>query len=75
MEKLKGRVYSGHKPVFLFPPLNDTSITRISGPEKLKCFLNHLNSVHWSIQFTMETVGNHLFLEIDVYRISDISTT
>jgi hypothetical protein len=40
------------------------------GPDKLNEFLNHLNSVHQCIPFTMETKRRcHLpFLDIDIYR-------
>jgi hypothetical protein len=43
------------------------------GPGKLSEFLDHLNSIHESIQFTMETERDwHLpFLDIDIYRQSD----
>jgi hypothetical protein len=43
------------------------------GSDKLKDFLHHLNSIHQSIQFTMETESEgHLpFLDLDIYRRPD----
>jgi hypothetical protein len=43
------------------------------GPDKLKDFLHHLNSIHQSNQFTMETESEgHLpFLNLDNYRRPD----
>jgi hypothetical protein len=43
------------------------------GPDKLKDFLHYLNSIHQSIQFTMETeIEGHLpFLGLDIYRRLD----
>jgi hypothetical protein len=42
-------------------------------PDNLKEFLDHLNSIHTSIQFTMETEseGHFPFLDIDIYRRPD----
>jgi len=39
----------------LFHYMNDTFVIWPYGPKKLNNFLNHLSSVHSSIQFTMET--------------------
>jgi hypothetical protein len=40
------------------------------GPDKLNDFLNHLNSTHQCIQFTMQTgrEGHLPFLKTDIYR-------
>ncbi|XP_023702101.1 uncharacterized protein LOC111861620 [Cryptotermes secundus] len=50
--------------------MDDTFVIWPHGPYKLKEFLNHLNSVHQCIHFTMETkIEVHLpFLDIDIYR-------
>jgi hypothetical protein len=43
------------------------------GPDKLKDFLHHLNSIHQSIQFTMETEseGYLPFVDLNIYRRPD----
>jgi hypothetical protein len=48
----------------------DNTIIWLHGPDKFKDFLHHLNSIHQSIQFTMETeTEGHLpFLNLDIYR-------
>jgi hypothetical protein len=53
--------------------VDDTFTIWPHGPDKLKDFLNHLNSIHECIQFTMETESEgHLpFLDIDIYRRPD----
>jgi hypothetical protein len=62
-----------HKPLFWFPSVDDTFVNRPYGRDKLKEFLNHLNTIRQSIQFSMETeTEGHLpFLDIDVYRRHD----
>jgi hypothetical protein len=43
-------------------------------PEKLAGFLDHPNSLHKNIQFTMEKENGHLpFLDTDIYRRPDDS--
>jgi hypothetical protein len=57
------------KPRCWFCYIEDTFIIWQHGPDKLKDFLHHLNSIHQSIQL-METDGEgHLpFLDLDIYR-------
>jgi hypothetical protein len=43
------------KPCCWFCYVDDTFVIWPHGPDKLKDFLCHLNSIHHSIQFTMET--------------------
>jgi hypothetical protein len=52
---------------------NNTFAICSHGPDKLKDFLHHLNSIHQSIQFTMETEseGYLPFLGLDIYSRSD----
>ncbi|XP_023708595.1 uncharacterized protein LOC111865094 [Cryptotermes secundus] len=59
-----------HKPLCWFRYVDDTFVIWPHRPDKLRDFLNHLNSIHQSIQFTMETKSEgHLpFLGIDIYR-------
>jgi hypothetical protein len=61
-----------NKPLCWFRYL-DTIVIETHGPEKLKDFLNNLNSIHQCIQFIMETeTEGHLpFFDIDIYRIPD----
>jgi hypothetical protein len=61
------------KPRFWFHYVDDTFVIWQYGPDKLKDFLQHLNSFHQSIQFTMETESEgHLpFLDLDIYRRPD----
>jgi hypothetical protein len=56
-----------------FRYVDDTLVIWPHGPDKLKDFLHHLNSIHQSIQFTMETeTEGHLpFLDLDIYRRPD----
>jgi hypothetical protein len=44
-----------HNSLCWFRYVDDTSVIWPHGPDKLKDFLNHLNSIHQSIQFTIET--------------------
>jgi hypothetical protein len=55
-----------HKPICWFRYVDDTFVIWPHGPDKLKGFLDHLNSIH----ITMETKSEgHLpFLDIDIYR-------
>jgi hypothetical protein len=61
------------KPRCWFCYVDDTFVTWPHGREKLEDFLHHLNSIHQSIQFTMETESEgHLpFLDVDICRGSD----
>jgi hypothetical protein len=60
-----------HKPLCWFHYVDD--VIWPHGPNKLKDFLNHLNSIHQCIKFTMETESeDHLpFLDIDIYMRPD----
>jgi hypothetical protein len=62
-----------HKPICWFRYMDDTFVTWPHGPDKLKEFLDHLNSIHTSIQFTMEieSEGHLPFLDTDIYRRTD----
>jgi hypothetical protein len=59
-----------HKPLCWFHYVEDTFVIWPHRPNKLKDFLNHLNSIHQYIQFIMETESEgHLpFCDIDIYR-------
>jgi hypothetical protein len=59
-----------HKPTCWFRYVDDTFVIWQHGQEKFTEFLNHLNSLHVNIQFTMEKEEDvHLpFLDIDIYR-------
>jgi hypothetical protein len=61
------------KPRCWFHYVGDIFVIWQHGLDKLKDFLHHLNSVHQSIQFTMETKSEgHLpFLDFDIYRRPD----
>jgi hypothetical protein len=61
------------KPRCWFRYVDDTFAIWQHSPNKLKDFLHHLNSIHQSIQFTMETESEgHLpFLDLDIYRRPD----
>jgi hypothetical protein len=61
------------KPRCWFRYVDDTFVILQHGPDKLKDFLHHLNSIHQSIQFTMETErkGHLPFLDLDIYRRPD----
>jgi hypothetical protein len=58
------------KPCCWFHYADDMFVIWQHGPDKHKDFLHHLNSIHQSIQFTVETESEgHLpFLDLDVYR-------
>jgi hypothetical protein len=43
------------KPLCWFHYMDDNFVIWPHGPDKLKAFLNHLNSIHQCIQFTMKT--------------------
>jgi hypothetical protein len=53
--------------------MDDTFVIYPHSPVKLRDFLDHLNSVHQNIHFTMQTENDgHLpFLDIDIYRRPD----
>ncbi|XP_021918637.1 uncharacterized protein LOC110829329 [Zootermopsis nevadensis] len=69
-EEMDGATF---KPLCWFRYVDDMFVIWPLGPGKLAEFLNHLNSIHESIQFTMETEKNgHLpFLDIDIHRKPD----
>jgi hypothetical protein len=56
-----------------FRYVDDTVVSWQHGPDNLKDFPHHLNSIHQSIQFTMETESEgHLpLLHLDIYRRPD----
>jgi hypothetical protein len=62
-----------HKPICWFRYVDDTFVIWPHRPDKLKDLLNHLNSIHERIKFTMETEseGHVPFLDIDIYRRPD----
>jgi hypothetical protein len=62
-----------HKPLCWFCYVDDTFVIWPHSPDRLRDFLDHLNSVHQSIQFTMEMErDSHLpFLDIEIYRRPD----
>ena len=61
-----------HKPVYLFPYVDDIFVIWPHGQEKLTEFLNHLSGLHNELEFTMEKEEVHLpFLDIDIYRKTD----
>jgi hypothetical protein len=61
------------KPGCWYRYVDDTFVIWPHSPDKLQSFLQHLNIIHHSIQFTMETeIDGHLpFLDIDIYRRPD----
>jgi hypothetical protein len=61
------------KPTCWFRYVDDTFVIWPHGPDQLQSFLGHLNSIHRSIQFTMETEseGRLPFLDIEIYRRPD----
>jgi hypothetical protein len=61
------------KPRCWFRYVDDTFVIWPHGPDKLKEFLHHRNSIDHSIQFTMETESEgHLpFLDLDICRRPD----
>jgi hypothetical protein len=61
------------KPRCWFRYVDDTFVFWQHGPDKLKDFLHHLNSIDQSIQFTMETESESYlpFLDLDIYRRPD----
>jgi hypothetical protein len=62
-----------HKPLCWFRYVDNIFVIWPQRPDKLKDFLNHLNSIHQCIQFSMEseTEGNLPFLDTDTYRRPD----
>jgi hypothetical protein len=62
-----------HKPLCWFRYVDDTFVIWLHGSGKLSEFLDHLNSVHRNIQFTMEKErDSHFpFLDIDIYHKPD----
>jgi hypothetical protein len=64
------------KPLCWFRYMDDMFVMWPHGPGKLIDFLDHLNSVHENIQYTimeMEGDGHLPFLYIDIYHESDDS--
>jgi hypothetical protein len=61
------------KPRCWFRYVDDAFVIWQHGPDKLKDFLHHLNGIHQSIQFTIETESEgHLpFLGLHIYRRPD----
>jgi hypothetical protein len=79
-EKLKKSAFMAlkgvtHKSLCWFPYVDDTFVIWPHGPGKLSEFLDHLNSIHGNIQFTMENErDSHLpFLNINIYHKSNDS--
>jgi hypothetical protein len=64
---------SPQKPLCWFRYVDDTFVIWPHGPNRLGDLLDHLNSIHQSIQFTMKRERDiHLpFLDIDIYRRPD----
>jgi hypothetical protein len=62
-----------HEPLCWFHYVDDTFVIWPHGPGKLSQFLDHLNSVHGNIQFTVDTerYGHLPFLDINIYRKLD----
>jgi hypothetical protein len=58
-----------NKPLCWFCYVDNTFVIWTHGPDKLKDFLNLLNSIHQCIQFIMETKTkvHPPFLDIDIY--------
>jgi hypothetical protein len=75
MERFEETALEGaiHKPLCWFHYVDDTFVIWPHGPRKLSEFLDHLNIIHESIQFTMETErdGHLPLLDIDIYREPD----
>jgi hypothetical protein len=59
-----------HKPLCLLRYVDDPFVIWPHGPDRLRDFLDHLNSVHQNIHFTMDTErrGNLPFLDLDICR-------
>jgi hypothetical protein len=64
---------ASQEPCRWFHYIDDTFVIWPHGPDKLRDFLHHLNSIHQSIHFTMETEreGHLTFLDLDICRRSD----
>ena len=61
-----------HKRACWFRYVDVTFVIWPHGQDKLMDILNHLNSIHNNIQFTMEIEEGHLpFLDINIYRKMD----
>jgi hypothetical protein len=59
-----------YKPTCWFHYVYDMFVVWPCGPENLNDFFNHLNRIHPSGQFTMETESDdyHPFLDIDIIQ-------
>ena len=66
---------SDHRPKVWLRYVDDTFIIWQHGQDNLQLFLEHLNGLHSSIQFTMEQErnGNISFLDVEVTRKEDVS--
>ncbi|KAJ4437686.1 hypothetical protein ANN_17831 [Periplaneta americana] len=64
-----------HKPSHFFRYVDDTFVVWPHGQDKLQEFLQHLNSIHANIQFTMEveSEGSLPFLDIHIHRKADVA--
>jgi hypothetical protein len=62
--------WAARKFLCWFHYMVDTFVIWPHGPNRLKDFLDHLNSVHWNIQVItkMERDGHLPFLDTDIYR-------
>ena len=68
MEKFEQQALSSapKKPKVWFRYVDDTFVVWSHGPKKLQEFLQHINSIHENIQFTMETEENNKIAFLDV---------
>jgi hypothetical protein len=75
MEHIEETALEGatHKQLCWFRYSDDTFVNWPHGPGKQSEFLDQPNSIHESIQFTMETEkdGHLPFLDIDIHRKPD----
>jgi hypothetical protein len=62
-----------HRPHCWFHYMDEIFIIQSHGPDKLKEFLDRLNSVHQNIHFTMEMERSDClpFLDMHIYRRPD----
>ena len=68
---------SDHKPKIWLRYVDDTFVIWQHGQDNLRLFLDHLNSLHTNIKFTMEEErnGSLSFLDVEVSRKQDGSLT
>jgi hypothetical protein len=64
---------AAHNPLCSFRYVDNNFVSMPHGPDRERALLDHLNSVHQNVQFTMETERNGQlpFLDIDIYRRPD----